>query len=306
VLQGLFIHCQVVSFNPIYSIQFIELKQPGDMLIVKGCVLMDSLIQSASNAQIYDLEQPRYSGAPIPHSHAPGFVYTLHRRHEAGMGEARTGASGYLYMDEHSGTHIDALTHQAENLRLYGGREVDVHLQTSTGFTEMGVDTIAPIVCRGVLLDVAAYRGVDVIDAGQHMTRADLEATASQQGVTIREGDVVLVRTGNGARWKEPGVYLAGAGVRSQASQWLAEQKVKAVGADNVAWDVSGEVDSELKVTLPGHIILLVRHGIYILENLFLEDLARDRRYEFLFVCLPLKIQGGTGSPIRPIAIVSE
>ncbi|GLV55801.1 cyclase [Dictyobacter sp. S3.2.2.5] len=266
---------------------------------------MDSLLQSALNAQVYDLEQPRYFGAPILPSHAPGFVYTLHRRHEPGLGEARTGASGHIYMAEHAGTHIDALTHQAENLRLYGGREVNAHVQTSTGFTEMGVDTIAPIVCRGVLLDVAKYQGVDVIAPDQHVTRADLEATASQQKVTIREGDVVLVRTGNGARWKDPEVYLASAGIRGDASQWLADQKVRAVGADNVAWDVLNEVDPELHVTLPGHIILLVRHGIHILENVFLEDLARDQRHEFLFVCLPLKIQGGTGSPIRPIAIAS-
>ncbi|HTK06790.1 MAG TPA: cyclase family protein [Ktedonobacteraceae bacterium] len=272
---------------------------------MKGLVSMDFLLQSAANAQVYDLEQPRYFGAPIPPSHAPGFVYTLHRRHEAGMGSVRTGASGFLYMDEHAGTHIDALTHQAENLRLYGGREVNAQLQTSTGFTEMGVETIAPIVCRGALLDVATYRGVNIIASDQPVTRADLEATASQQGVTICEGDVVLVRTGNGSRWNDPAAYLAGVGMRSDASQWLAERKVRAVGADNVAWDVSGEVDPDLGVTLPGHIILLVRHGIYILENVFLEELARAQRHEFLFVCLPLKIRGGTGSPIRPIAIVS-
>ncbi|WP_236023266.1 cyclase family protein [Dictyobacter formicarum] len=138
---------------------------------------------------------------------------------------------------------------------------------------------------------MAKYRGVDAIASDQHVTRADLEATASQQEVTIREGDVVLVRTGNGARWKDPEVYLASAGVRGDASQWLADQKVRAVGADNVAWDVLNEVDPELHVTLPGHIILLVRHGIHILENVFLEDLARDQRHEFLFVCLPSKFK---------------
>ena len=271
---------------------------------MKETVSMDVLIQSISNGHIYDLEQPRYFGVPTLPAHAPGFVYTLHRHHEPGLGEARTSASGHIYMAEHTGTHIDALTHQAENLRLYGGREVDAQLQTSTGFTEMGMDTVAPIVCRGVLLDVAAYRGVAVIDAGQHVTRADLEATVSRQGVAIHKGDVVLVRTGNGSRWKDPDIYLASAGMRSDASQWLADQEVRAVGADNIAWDVVGEVDPELKVTLPGHVILLVRHGIHILENLLLEVLAQDRRYEFLFVGLPLKIQGGTGSPIRPIAIV--
>lgn len=265
---------------------------------------MSSLLESASNARVYDLEQPRYFGSPILPIHAPGFVYTLHRRHEPGL-ERCTGAAGYMYASEHSGTHIDALTHQAEDMRLYGGREVDAQLQTPAGFTEMGVDTIVPIVCRGVLLDVAAYKKVDLIPGDQHVTRADLEETSAQQEVRIREGDVVLVRTGNGARWKDPAAYLAGVGVQSDASEWLAEQKVRAVGADNVVWDVPGVVDPELEVTLPGHVILLVRHGIHILENMFLEELARDKGYEFLFVCLPLKIRGGTGSPIRPIALVS-
>ena len=75
-----------------------------------------------SNEHIYDLEQPRYFGAPIYPSHAPGYFYTLHRHHERGMGEARTSASGFMYTTEHSGTHIDALCHQAEDLHLYGGR----------------------------------------------------------------------------------------------------------------------------------------------------------------------------------------
>ncbi len=77
------------------------------------------------------------------------------------------------------------------------------------------------------------------------------------------------------------------------------------MGADNVAWDEVGLVDPELKVTLPGHVILLVRHGIYIIENLFLEELARDQFYTFTFICLPLKLRGATGSPVRPIAIPS-
>ena len=72
-----------------------------------------------------------------------------------------------------------------------------------------------------------------------------------------------------------------------------------------MAWDELGMVDPDLKVTLPGHVILLVRHGIYIIENLYLEELARDQTYEFTFICLPLKMRGATGSPVRPIAMVS-
>jgi kynurenine formamidase len=233
-------------------------------------------------------------------------VYTLHRRHEEGLGEARTSASGMMYTAEHTGTHIDALCHQAEDLHLYGGRRVTSQLQTSTGFTELGVETITPILARGVLLDVARYRGMDWLAADQPVTVLDLESVCKQQNVTVRPGDVLLVRTGSGAWWNEPSTYLAGAGVHVDASQWLADRQVMTVGADNMAWDSIGVVDPDLHVSLPGHMILLVRHGITIIENLFLEDLARDQIYEFLFVCLPLKMKGATGSPVRPIAVVAE
>jgi kynurenine formamidase len=155
-----------------------------------------------------------------------------------------------------------------------------------------------------VLLDVAGYRGVDWITADQPISRQEVEAVCQQQQVTIHPGDVVLVRTGNGARWHDPSGYLVSGGVRADASQWFADQQVGAVGADHLSWDTDGRVDPDLRLSLPGHIILLVRHGIYIIENLFLEDLARDQVYEFLFVGLPLKIQGATGSPLRPVAIV--
>ena len=266
----------------------------------------ENLFDFFSHTGVYDLEQPRYAGAPILPSHAPGLVYTLHRRHEEGLGEARTSASGFIYTAEHSGTHIDALSHQAEDLYLYGRKKVTSQLQTSTGFAELGVETIKPILNRGMLLDVARHRGEDWIEADRPITQQDLKTACEQQGLTIRSGDVVLIRTGNGARWNDPSGYLAGGGVRADASQWLADQQVKAVGADNIAWDTLNAVDPDLHVTLPGHLILLVRHGIYIIENLFLEDLARDQIYEFLFVCLPLKVNGGTGSPIRPIAVVPQ
>jgi kynurenine formamidase len=258
-----------------------------------------------SSAQVYDLEQPRYFGAPTHPAHLPGYIYTLHRRHERDMGEARTGASGFMYTAEHSGTHIDALCHQAENLHLYGGREVNARIQTSHGFTELGAETIAPLLARGILLDMARYRGVDYITAGNPIRHDELEDAAHRQGISLGAGDVVLVRTGNGALWHDPSQYLQAGGMTGEASSWLASKSVRAVGADNMAWDEMGLVDPHLNVTLPGHVILLVRSGIYIIENLFLEDLARDQRYEFTFICLPLKLRGATGSPVRPIAIMA-
>jgi kynurenine formamidase len=252
-----------------------------------------ALSDALANARAYDLEQPRYAGAPVWPAHEPGVLLKLHRRHEAGMGEARTSASALLVMAEHSGTHIDALCHQAENLEMHGGVAVDAQVQTPEGFTELGVDTIAPLLARGVLLDSA--------DAGHAVGAEDLERAA--EGLEIHPGDVILIRTGTGALWEDREAFLAAGGIDASGSRWCAEHKPLAVGADNVAWDVPGAVDPELG-SLPGHLLLLVREGIYILEALNLEELARDGVREFAFACLPLKLRGGTGSPVRPVALV--
>ena len=253
------------------------------------------------SARVFDLEQMRYAGAPSHPAHAPGFNYFLHRHHARGAPEARTSASGLVVMPEHSGTHIDALAHQAENLTLHGGVHVDSGVQTSVGFRVHGVETMAPLVGRGVLLDVA---GAQRLPFAHSITRQELESAAAHARVEVREGDVVLVRTGFGALWSEPDEYLRAAGVSAAGTRWLVERKVKAVGADNMAWDLIEGVDPELGVSLPGHVLLLVRAGIPIIENLNLEELAAANVHEFGFVCLPLKMRGATGSPVRPIAIV--
>jgi kynurenine formamidase len=253
---------------------------------------MSALLQAA---RVYDLEQPRHAGAPVFPAHEPGVILNLHRRHEPDAPEARTSASALLVMTEHSGTHIDALCHQAYDGKLYGGVPVSGRVQTSTGFTELGIDTVAPIVCRGVLLDVAPTQ------PGQAVTATDLERAAA--GVELRPGDAVLVRLGSGALWADRPAYEAAGGISADGSRWLAARRPCLVGADNLAWDVTDTHDPELG-SLPGHTILIVQQGIHIVESLFLEELAADGVREFGFVCLPLKLRGGTGSPVRPIALV--
>ena len=257
-----------------------------------------TLLDTLGTARVFDLEQLRYAGAPSHPAHQPGFNYFLHRHHSRGGPEARTGASGIVVMPEHSGTHIDALAHQAENLTLHGGVHVDSGIQTSQGFRILGIDTMAPLVARGVLLDVAEKKR---LEPDHSITADELERAAAN--LKIRAGDVVLVRTGYGALWSDPDEYLRAAGVSAAGSRWLIEKKVSAVGADNMAWDLIGPTDPELGVTLPGHLLLLVRAGIPIIENLNLEELAAAHLHEFAFVCLPLKMRGATGSPVRPIAI---
>jgi kynurenine formamidase len=261
------------------------------------------------DTHIFDLEQPRTAEMPIHPAHQQaGYSYLLHRHHEdeyrpeeAGP---RAGAAGVIICGEHTGTHIDALCHQSDALVLYGGVPVNGEIQSSRGFARLGAEEIPPIVAPGVLLDVAAVEGVESLEPGHAVTGEDLEECCEKQGVSIEPGDVVLVRTGNDRYWDDPERYLAGPGMDSSASYWVAERRVLAVGADNAAWDVPGLKDPELRCMLPGHLILLTRYGIYIIENLKLDELAAAGHHRFRFVCAPLKLVGATGSPVCPLAIV--
>jgi kynurenine formamidase len=265
------------------------------------------LFDQLTRARVFDLEQPRFAGMPVHPAHKPGYFYGLHRRHRDSYRPAlhgpRSGASGVLTMMEHSGTHIDALCHQACDLKLHGGVDVDA-IERSDGYRALGVETIEPILARGVLLDIARWRGVELLPPHYAISGDDLERCAQASRVDVLAGDVLLVRTGYARAWTDEATYLSAAGVSKSGNVWAADHKVRAVGADNMAWDAMEERDPETNMTLFGHVHLLVTHGIYILENLNLEELAAEGHRTFCFVGVPLKLRGATGSPIRPLALV--
>jgi len=266
-----------------------------------------ALAARLARARTFDLEQPRFAGMPIHPAHKPGYLYALHRRHRdtyrPQQHGPRSGSSGILTMMEHSGTHIDALCHQACDLRLHGNVAVE-DVERSDGFTAYGAETMAPIVARGVLLDVAGWKRVELLPSSYAITADDLIGCARDSGVTVDAGDVLLVRTGFATRWQDEAAYLNAAGVSKSANLWVAVQKVRAVGADNMAWDCMAERDPDTNMTLFGHAHLLVTHGIHIIENLNLEELAAAGQREFCFIAIPLKFRGATGSPVRPLALV--
>jgi kynurenine formamidase len=266
------------------------------------------LIDSLVSARVYDLEKPRFAGMPIHPAHRPGYFYALHRRHRDTYRPANNGtrssASGMLTMMEHSGTHLDALCHQANELRLFGGLEVD-SAETPAGFSRLGVETVPPLLRRGVLIDVCGWKKERLLPPRYSITADDLASCAATQGVEVRTNDVLLVRTGYGALWRgDEATYLEAAGVSKSGTLWAAERQVVAVGADNMAWDVPDERDPDSGSTLFAHLYLLPQKGIYLIENLNLEELARDRRWIFAFLAMPLKLEGATGSPVRPLALV--
>jgi kynurenine formamidase len=267
-------------------------------------VLADTLRTS----KVYDLEQPRFAGMPIYPTHKPGYFYALHRRHRDNYkpetSGPRTGASGALFMMEHSGTHIDALCHQACDLKLHGDVPVE-QVETTAGYTQMGIETVPPLLGRGVLLDVAGWKNQSPLPRKYSISADELAACAKSQDIEVKSGDVLCVRTGYGAIWNDEAEYLRASGIAKSGSLWAAQRGVVAVGIDNMSWDVPEERDPETGTTLFGHYYLLPQKGIYIIENLNLEELARDKRYEFAFIGIPLKFKGATGSPLRPLGLVS-
>jgi kynurenine formamidase len=200
------------------------------------------------------------------------------------------------------GTQFDGFAHQTIGDSMYNCFKVD-EAATRTGFTKLGVEQVGTLMTRGVLVDIAALKGVETLADDYEITARDIEQALARQKLALQPGDAVLLHTGYGKLWgKDNARYVKGSpGIGVAAAEWLARQDPMLVGADNPSVEVSPNPDP--KVSLPVHQILLVVNGIHLLENLKLDELAAKRVYEFAFIVQPLKIQGGTGSTVAPVAV---
>lgn len=252
-----------------------------------------------------------------------GTVYQLGRVYEAGMPMfgarhfsllipypfAIEGRNEAVYHDEivsgelgQIGTQFDGLGHLGIGDLFYNGNRRSEFAQP-TGLTRLGVEHVGAIVSRGVLVDVAAYKGVAMLEGGYEITRADVEGTLARQQTAIRSGDVVLLHTGWGSLWMTDNAkFLQNApGIGLPAAEYLVEREVVMVGSD--AWGVEVFPNPDPGLGAPVHQLLLAKNGIYLFENLATEVLAQDQAYEFAFFYAPLRLKGATGSPGNPIAI---
>ncbi|QEC49717.1 cyclase family protein [Baekduia soli] len=217
------------------------------------------------------------------------------------MGRSRF-SDDVVVMGMHTGTHIDALVHVWYDEELYNG-----HPQSSVrsrGASRCGIDKLGPIVARGVLLDVAAHRGVDALAVeGGAIGPGELQACAESQGVALGAGDVVLVRTGWLGACGDDGERFFGGepGIDVDAARWLAERDVAVVGCDNYAVET---IVPGVTAGFPVHEVLLRDCGVPLIESVVLDELAASGRHEFLFVVSPLPLRGGTASPVAPLAIL--
>lgn len=200
------------------------------------------------------------------------------------------------------GTQFDGFAHQSHGDSLYNCFKIS-ETATRGGFTKLGVEKVGMIFSRGVLIDVAGLKGAEMLPDTYEITVSDLQQALQRQKVTLQAGDAIIINTGWGRLWgKDNARYVKSTpGVGVAAAEWLVKQDPILVGSDN--WPVEVAPNPDREISLPGHQIFLVINGIYLLENLKLDELVAKRVYEFAFAVQPLKIQGGSGSTVAPVAI---
>ncbi|MCL4464517.1 MAG: cyclase family protein [Chloroflexi bacterium] len=262
--------------------------------------MLDQLENLIRESRTFELAQPLKQGIPMHPAHVP-FCFSMNKRHHDDVyPNGISSANDIIFASGHSGTHIDAIGHFARDGRFHKGVEALTNQNGQRGLSVYGIETTPPVLRRAVLLDVAAWKDVDVLDPTHAISGDELQKTAGMEGIEIRSGDVVFVRTGWARYWDNParfiGVTSGTPGPDLGGAEWLLERGASLVGSDTASFELA-----------PGggvvHSLLLVESGIQIVENLNLEELARERVYSFMLFLSPLKIVGGTASPVTPVAI---
>lgn len=268
----------------------------------------EELLQALQSARVVELNFVWDARSPLL-AFNPPFAASLVNTHKqtAGWIPGLSFAADMMFFSgQHGAPTIDALGHIAHDGKLFGGLSAE-QSESPTGLTALGIEHYPAdrFINRAILLDVARHKKVEALAPGEEITAEDLEATAKAQGVDVRPGDSVLIRTGFGKFFGDKARYMGlRPGPGESAAKWLAARKVFLTGADQLTYDVYPEKGT----VFPAHRILIAEHGIYIVENMNLEvlgeTLAARKDYSFVLVLNPPRLRGMTGAPVNAFAIV--
>jgi kynurenine formamidase len=272
-----------------------------------------AILSRISTGDVYDLSAEYFMGMPgwFPAgdprytfwmTHTPkGNVVADPMKVGKEMNEHVSYTGSAFSMYAHTGTHIDALNHFGLYGKVYNEFSADEHLGDH-GWTKTGAETIPPIVARGVLIDVAANKGVDMLPAGYRIEQKDIAAALEKQKVELAEGDVVLIRTGRMQSYEDADAYLENPpGLGMNGARYLVDKGAMVIGGDNLSLEAfPSQVEGNY---IPVHTFLLAQHGIPIIELVDLEEVSKNKVYEFAFIGGSLKLRGADAAPMRPIAI---
>ena len=271
-------------------------------------------VRLVKTGKVYELGHPYERGMPMFGTR----TYSMHLL--GGPTYGPWGKNGAVGNDDflctqigQVGTQFDGLGHVGTRMTMADGSVKDVYYNGFTadevlgadGMRRLGIEKIKPIVTRGILIDLPAYKSVERLPKSYEVTVEDIRGALARQGISeesIKPGDAILFRYGWASLWKDPAKYDdSPAGIGVAAARWIVERKLTMVGADTSGAEVMPNPDPEL--VLPVHQELMNKNGIFLLENLDLDLLAADGAHEFLFIFTPVPFVGATGSPGRPIAI---
>ncbi|WP_421797677.1 cyclase family protein [Haliscomenobacter sp.] len=273
-----------------------------------------AILSKVKSGKTYDLSVEYFVGMPSFHALGdPAYQYWLTHTPRGtvvdnpnGLGNAMNEKVSYtgdaISMYTHMGTHIDALNHFGLNGKIWNGFSADEHLGDK-GWKKTGAETIPAIIARGVMIDIPASKNVESLSANYRINAADLQEALRKQKISLQKGDVVLIRTGQAKHYEDAHKFLDQyPGINLEAVKWLIEdQQVMLLGADNLSFEAFPPERADNWV--PVHTYLLAEKGVMFIEQMFLEDLAKDKVYEFAFIASSLKLRGASAAPMRPIAL---
>jgi len=200
------------------------------------------------------------------------------------------------------GTQFDGFAHQSHRNSHYNCFKTD-EITTRAGFTKLGIENAPAFITRGVLIDIAGYKGVEMLGDSYEITVDDVQGALKKQNLTLKAGDAVIIHTGWGKLYGKDNARFVKScpGIGVKAAEWLISQNPVLLGSDN--WPVEVAPNPDPQISLPVHQIALVVNGVHLLENLKLDELVAKNVQEFAFIMTPLKIRGATGSTVSPIAV---
>jgi kynurenine formamidase len=270
------------------------------------------VLAEADGSKLFDLAVDYFIGMPSwTYAGDPGFqIWMSHTPSGTvvddpmGVGEEQNRLVSYsgdcITMYTHCGTHMDTLNHFGYCGEIWNGFTEREHLG-SRHWSVCGADKQPPIVARGVLVDVAAAHGLDVLPDSYAIGKDDLRMALDRQGSEVRPGDVVFLRTGRMKLWPDPDKYaLDEPGINREGAEHLAKAGAIVIGADNLALEHYPGADAENWDVV--HTYLFAEAGVPIMEVVNLEELAAEEVFEFALVAAGMPIRGATGAPMRPMA----
>jgi kynurenine formamidase len=280
----------------------------GALNLIDKSKILKTIKDTVSSGKAYSLSHEMEYGIPVHWFNGP-FLYSTFRDHASSsklysnVKNKFAAMSTRMELSDHTGTHLDGLNHVSVDGRLYNGYFAD-DITGTFGTEKLGIETIPPIITRGIHVDIPSLLGKEILQNDHLITADEIQTALVKNDYALEKGDALIISTGWDNHWMNDNERYNGScpGISLDAAKWAVKRKVALIGSDT--WKVEIHPPEFRDQAAPVHQFLIAKNGVMLIENMNLGQLRKDKIREFLFVCLPLKLKGGAGSPVNPVAIV--